>query len=92
MNSTNANGTDNNSNYGRFMSFDKNGFTIGPWNNLNNSGQAYVAMCWKAGGRPTSALPYMVDDVGYATLEAGIDNPITNTITPIKMSVGKKQI
>ena len=92
LNSNNANGTDNNSNYGRFMSFDKNGFTIGPWNNLNNSGQAYVAMCWKAGGRPTSALPYMVDDVGYATLEAaGIDNPITNTITPIKMSVGKKQ-
>ena len=93
INGDHAAGTDNNSNYGRFMSFDKNGFTIGPWNNLNNSGEGYVAMCWKAGGRPTSALPYMVDDVGYATLEAaGIDSPLdSNTITPIKMSVGKKQ-
>ena len=92
VNTNSAQGTNDNNGYGRVISFDKNGFTIGPWNNLNNSAQAYVAMCWKAGGRPTSALPYMVDDVGYATLEAaGIDNPITNTITPTKMSVGKKQ-
>ena len=92
MNSNAANSTDDASGYGKFISFDKNGFTIGPWNNLNNSGEAHVAMCWKAGGKPTSALPYMVDDVGYATLEAaGIEDPITNTIIPTKMSVGKKQ-
>ena len=92
VNSNAANSTDDASGYGKFISFDKNGFTIGPWNNLNNSGEAHVAMCWKAGGKPTSALPYMVDDVGYATLEAaGIEDPITNTIIPTKMSVGKKQ-
>ena len=92
LNSNVANNADNLNGSGRFVSFDKDGFTIGPWNNLNNTGEGYVAMCWKAGGMPTSALPYMVDDVGYATLEAaGITNNITNTITPTKISAGKKQ-
>ncbi len=45
------------------------GFTLGTWNNLNNStSQYYLAYGWKAGGRPHNTnTPYMVDDIGYAT-------------------------
>ena len=34
--------------------FNSDGFSIGPDNNINTSGQTYVAWCWKAGGAPTA--------------------------------------
>ena len=35
-------------------SFSANGFNIGSYNGINNSGETYVAWNWKAGGAPTA--------------------------------------
>jgi hypothetical protein len=35
-------------------SFDSDGFSIGDWNNINESSQTYVAWNWKAGGSASS--------------------------------------
>ena len=37
-----------------FRSFDTNGFTIGTEDNINDTGDNYVAWCWKAGGSASS--------------------------------------
>jgi len=39
---------------GSLTSFDTNGFTTGNYAGMNNSGQSFVAWCWKAGGAPTA--------------------------------------
>ena len=39
----------------RITSFDSDGFTLGNNNETNDSGSAYVAWCWKAGGGTTSS-------------------------------------
>ena len=36
-------------------SFDSDGFTMGSYNGINNSGETYVAWCWKANGGTTSS-------------------------------------
>lgn len=36
-------------------SFDSDGFTMGSYNGINNSGESYVAWCWKANGGITSS-------------------------------------
>ena len=47
-----------------FTSFDYNGFTLGNNTMTNQSGQTYVAWCWKAGG---SKGTFNIDDEGYAS-------------------------
>ena len=37
------------------LQFNKNGFTIGPQNEVNTSGENYVAWCWKSSGTAQSA-------------------------------------
>jgi len=36
-------------------SFDSDGFTMGSYNGINNSGESYVAWCWKLNGGTTSS-------------------------------------
>jgi hypothetical protein len=36
-------------------SFDSDGFTMGSYNGINNSGESYVAWCWKVNGGTTSS-------------------------------------
>jgi len=36
-------------------SFDSDGFTMGSYNGINNSGETYVAWCWKLNGGTTSS-------------------------------------
>lgn len=51
----------------------------------NQYGDRYVAYCFKGGGAPSSATPYMIDGTGYATasaasLSAGTDNAVRSSI------------
>ena len=49
--------TEDTFNYGGVTSFDSNGFTVfqsGAGNEINFSGNAYAAWCWKAGGTPVT--------------------------------------
>ena len=40
---------------GAITSFDSDGFTMGSYNGINNSGETYVAWCWKGNGGTTSS-------------------------------------
>jgi len=40
---------------GAITSFDSDGWTMGSYNGINNSGEEYVAWCWKANGGTTSS-------------------------------------
>ncbi len=84
-----ANLTDNEyTNANRFKSFDSNGFTVGTTDDTNQSGNSFVAWCWKAGGNKNT---FNVDDVGYASAaDAGFATGGSN-ITPTAASVGTKQ-
>ena len=60
--------------------FFEGGFILNNNNSGNNNGNTFVAWAWKAGGNTTSSLPFMIDDVGYATataagLDGGTKNP-----------------
>ena len=60
--------------------FFEGGFTLNNNTSGNNNGNTFVAWAWKAGGNTTSSLPFMIDDVGYATaaaagLDGGTKNP-----------------
>ena len=61
----NTTGTDN------VKTMDSDGFTVlGQGSETNDSGDTFVAWCFKAGGAPTASTPYMIDGTGYATLSA----------------------
>jgi hypothetical protein len=68
---------------GSLTSFDTNGFTTGNYAGMNNSGQSFVAWCWKAGGNSNT---FNKDGTGYATATAA--GLTTGTITPTGSSVG----
>ena len=68
---------------GSLTSFDTNGFTTGNYAGMNNSGQSFVAWCWKAGG---SSNTFNKDGTGYASASAA--GLTTGTITPTGSSVG----
>jgi len=84
---------------GYLNSFDSNGFTLAEGSSTdptytgiyetNQSGQTYVAWCWKAGGPPdltsSPTKPFAKDGVQYETLSAA--NITAGTITPTAMSV-----
>jgi len=70
---------------GSLTSFDTNGFTTGNYAGMNNSGQSFVAWCWKAGG---SSNTFNKDGTGYASATAA--GLTTGTITPTGSSVGTK--
>ena len=60
--------------------FFEGGFILNNNTSGNNNGNTFVAWAWKAGGNTTSSLPFMIDDVGYATaaaagLDGGTKNP-----------------
>ena len=44
------------------LDFNKNGFTIGSQNEVNTSGEDYVAWCWKANGTGTSITTGSIDE------------------------------
>lgn len=92
LNDTHNETLDQLSNYGRFMSFDEDGFSLGPWNNLNNSGWTYCGHGWKAGGN-NDILNY--NGKGYSTtdeFETGTGVDLTSgTITPSRVSIGTTQ-
>ena len=50
-----------------FSGFDLGGFSMGTDGAINQSGQKYVAHCWKAGGHSKA---YNIDDVSYDTATA----------------------
>ena len=99
LNGTAARAHDDLSGYGKIISLNDDGVSIGPWNNLNNTGDHYHLFGWKAGGMPTDKFPYMRDDIGYGSFQSlsdsyenGISTSTENgMITPTKMSVGTKQ-
>jgi len=72
------------------ISLNTNGFSVtGSANATNNSSNAYVAWCWKAGGPPdltsSPTKPFAKNGVQYETLSAA--NITAGTITPTAMSV-----
>ena len=69
-----------------FTSFDHNGFTLGNSTMTNQSGQTYVAWCWRAGG---SKGTFNIDDVAYpSAAAAGLDG---GSLDPSGASIGTKQ-
>ena len=54
-----------------FDSFDSNGFTLGTDGGCNESGQTYVAWCWKAGGTPVSNTDGSITSQVSANTTAG---------------------
>ena len=65
--------------------FDDDGFTQGNDSSTNRLGKNNVAWVWKAGGNPTSAKPFMIDNTGYATASAAsLDD---GGITPSSASI-----
>ena len=63
-------------------SFTSNGFNIGSYNGINNSGEDYVAWNWKAGGNSNT---YNKDGTGYSTASAA--GLTTGSLTPTGSSV-----
>ena len=60
------------------QSFNVDGMTIGTAQEMNDNGENFIALCWKAGG---SSNTFNVDGKGYATAaEAGLSGG-TGTIT-----------
>jgi hypothetical protein len=57
------------------LDFNKNGFTIGSQNEVNTSGEDYVAWCWKAGtsfsNDASVTLVGDIDSEGSASIESG---------------------
>jgi hypothetical protein len=51
-------------------SFNSDGFSLGTSSIVNTTKARYVGYSWKAGGRPTSAKPFMINGTGYATASA----------------------
>ena len=65
-----------------------NGFSVGNKNDINTSGQNYVAWCWKAGGAPSGGFTgteAMVD--GSQTTCSALATSAGASITPTAMSV-----
>jgi hypothetical protein len=65
---------EDNLNYGGVTSFNSNGFTVfqsGVGNEVNFSGNTYVAWCWKAGGTPVTNNDGSVSAQVSANPEAG---------------------
>ena len=54
-----------------FRSFDTNGFTIGTEDNINDTGDNYVAWCWKAGGSASSNSDGSISSSVSANTTAG---------------------
>ena len=54
-----------------FNSFNSNGFTVVSGGVYNNSGNQYVAMCWKAGGTPVSNTDGSITSQVSANTAAG---------------------
>jgi len=91
--STNAEGAGNIESYGYPSEFLSNGFRVVDGTTgrtyVNQSGNNYVAWCWKAGGAPdltsSPTKPFAKDGVLYETLSAA--NITAGSITPTAMSV-----
>ena len=72
------------SNY--ITNFNRDGFSVGTANPVNQNNQGIVAWCWKAGGNKNT---FNKDDVGYASAAAA--GLTAGDIAPTGASVGTKQ-
>ena len=63
-----------------FRSFDTNGFTLGTEDNINDTGDNYVAWCWKAGGS-APAITYSVKVVSDSGNKYRFDDFGTSAVT-----------
>ena len=72
---------------GYLSSFDENGFSIGGNNFVNDSGQDYVAWCWKAGGAAVANTDGSINSQVSVNQTAGF-SIVTYTGTASNVTVG----
>ena len=82
-----------NTNTARLQSFDNDGFTVGNHTAVNNSGDTFVAWCWKAGGAAVANTDGSINSQVSANQTAGfsiVSYTGTGSVGTVGHGLGKR--